>query len=231
MWKPTDLDNKQLLVVFLAIILSNVFYLLPFVGVARSFRERKPLPCTPYFYSLSMINTLIWCCYGFIVPDPFFIGSEMLGSIATTYYFIVALAVEGGRGGRAGTERFVIFHTAQVTIIMLVFFYAQWMYVKIEKILGWAGNIWSIAMLWSPIVDTLEAWKSKDADIIFLPISVLTVINSCIWMSYGLWLGLIYVWSPSILTLISGMVQVGVYLIITGKKTMLVEHKKEITCI
>jgi len=224
MWKPIELDDKQLWIVFIAVFLGNVFYILPFMDVARSFRERTPLPSTPYFYSLSMINTLIWCSYGFIIPDPFFLGSDMIGTIATTYYFLVALVVEGGGGGRvggeggsgttgrAGSAGFIVFHTAQVAVVMLGCFYAQWVSVPIEKMLGWAGNIWSIAMLWAPIIDAVEAWKTKDRGRIFMPISVLTVINSSIWTAYGVWLKLNYVWMPSILTLTSGVIQIGVYL-------------------
>jgi hypothetical protein len=211
MWKPTELDDRQLWIVFLAVFLGNVFYILPFIDVARSFRERVPLPSTPYFYSLSMMNTLIWCTYGFIIPDPFFLGSDMIGSIATTYYFLVALVVEGGSTGRAGSAGFIVFHTAQVAIVMLGCFYTQWISVPMEKMLGWAGNIWSIAMLWAPIIDAVEAWKTKDINRIFMPISVLTVINSSIWTAYGIWLRLNYVWMPSILTLMSGIIQIGVY--------------------
>lgn len=181
------------------------------MDVAKSFRERVPLPSTPYFYSLSMMNTLIWCTYGFIIPDPFFLGSDMIGSIASTYYFLVALVVEGGSTGRAGSAGFIVFHTAQVAVVMLGCFYAQWAPIRIEKLLGWAGNIWSIAMLWAPIIDTIEAWKTKDKNRIFVPISVLTVTNSSIWAAYGIWLRLNYVWMPSILTLASGVIQVSVY--------------------
>lgn len=227
MWKPAELDNRQLWIVFVAILLGNVFYLLPFLGVARSFRERQPLPSTPYFYSLSMMNTLIWCCYGFIIPDPFFLGSDMIGSIASTYYFVVALAVEGGREGRAGNVGFLVFHTAQVAVIMLICFYSQWTSVRMNTVLGWTGNLWSIAMLWSPVVDTAEAWKAMDENRIFLPISVLTVVNSCIWASYGFWLGLAYIWAPSILTLASGALQVSAYLVIMGRRRKIMGQKRE----
>ena len=215
MWKPIELDDKQLWIVFIAVFLGNVFYILPFMDVARSFRERTPLPSTPYFYSLSMMNTLIWCTYGFIIPDPFFLGSDMIGTIACTYYFMVALVVEGGRTGRAGSAEFIIFHTAQVATVILGCFYAQWVSVPMEKMLGWTGNIWSIAMLWAPIIDALEAWKNKDRNRIFVPISVMTIINSSIWTAYGIWIRRNYVWAPSILTLLSGIIQLGIWLIIS----------------
>lgn len=184
--------------------MSNIFYALPFAGAARAIRDGHPLPGTPYFYSLAAVNATVWCAYGFVAQDPFFIASDLFGSIASTFYYQAVLV--SGRGG-AGPAC-IVFHTGLVAAVLLAAFYAQWGGPgAVGHTLGWAGNATSMAMLWAPIVDTVEAWQHRDPGRVLLPIAAMTAINSGIWTAYGIWLRLFYIWLPSLLTATSGVLQ------------------------
>lgn len=191
-------------IVLLGDVICNLFYLLPLPDVVAALQTRR-LPTTPYFYSCAVFNTSIWTIYGFLTADPFIIAADFMGLSLTFFYFNVALSVTDA------TPSLLVWNNMQLLAILLGSLYTLQYRLSFQYTFALMGDFWSFMMLWSPVIDVYWAIKKTDRTLIYWPIGVLTVINSGIWVMYGLWLGQWYIWLPSVLTAMSGVIQVSTY--------------------
>jgi solute carrier family 50 protein (sugar transporter) len=178
-------------------VLTNIFYLMPLPHMINVMHKRTELNITPYFYSALFTNSLTWTIYSFMLNDIYMISSILLGFVLSFFYMQVSCT----------SHDIVICNSIANGILIAVtaYVFLRWTTLMLIQFYGIVANVAEVTLLIIPLIYVLKG------NPIVLWIACLTVVNSVIWLMYGILTRDVYVALPNVLTLMSGFIQLGVW--------------------
>lgn len=180
-------------------ILTNVFYLLPLQQMVRTLNgSNESLGITPFFYVMTFTNSLCWTIYSFLLMDFYMLASILLGLMLSFFYFQVTLIHVSNKKELIITSTYI-----NGGIILISLFRG---FDKIKDYYGFVSTCTELIMLIIPLISIIKG------NPVVLWISNMTIINSGLWLTYGIITNDIFLTIPNILTLISGVSQIGIWI-------------------
>lgn len=180
-------------------ILTNVFYLLPLQQMIRLLNGcNEDLGITPYFYTMMFTNSLSWTIYSFLLMDFYMIASIILGLILSFFYSQVVLTI-------SSNKKDLIVSGTYINGGIIIFSLLKG-FENIKDYYGVISTCTELIMLIIPLIGIIQGSS------VILWIAMMTIINSGLWLTYGVITKDIFLTVPNIITLGSGISQIGIWM-------------------
>lgn len=166
-------------------------------------RNAGELGITPYFYGAALGNCLSWTVYAHLLGDPYMLASVALGLGLSTFYYHVCVVLESA----AARHDFVLIHVVGFGVGGLLSSVIAWMYGHMGLVMfyGILGDTFDLVMLLIPLINVFKGTP------VILWIAIMTLVNSGLWGTYGFVLNDMRILVPNIVTLFSGLIQIGAW--------------------
>ncbi len=198
------------LVPSIALILTNLMWFSPLKSVLESRKSRDLGATNPIPYVVTVLNTIGWMTYGLFIDDPFLFWSNVSGVGLGLFYSINALTILSNKV--KPNEEFPLLYL--VIERGLVFTFVFWSVIFLvcvsafnnfadpraqgALLVGRVSMAFVIAYYASPLYSMLEVIRTKDSSSLYAPLLCVNLVNSSLWLIYGLSLGDFSLYFPNL---------------------------------
>mgnify|MGYP002804036410 CR=1 FL=1 len=158
-------------------------------------------------FLITAFSCFMWITYGLTKRDSTIVFVNVIGMTLQCLYLICHFIY-------SKTEP-VFRHTVYILLLTCSLLSYLKLYIPTEEEsldkMGMTCVIITVIMFGSPLVALANIFRSKSTESLSFPLSVMTVVNSSLWMSYGYLINDIYVITPNFLGLLLGLVQLGLF--------------------
>jgi solute carrier family 50 (sugar transporter) len=193
----------------LAPLVSIVVFLAPIPTMQQIKRDQSvgSFPLLPY--SSMIASTFLWVVYGLLKTESKIYVTNSVGLMLGAYYFYTF--IQFAPPVAATLPGAVVQHQqGMATMILLTAFVAMSNIIPSpERVIGFAGVVFCIALFASPLAALRVVIQTKSAKAIPLPFCVASTVNCLLWTVVGIfYMKDINVWLPNSLGLSFSLIQV-----------------------
>eukprot|EP00667_Euglena_gracilis_P011313 EG_transcript_11551 len=192
------------------------------LSVWRAFQSRNIEAIDSPTLAMQFINTLMWMRYGVIKDDIFVWVSNAPGSLITGFYMGVVFFLCGHKGDMRTLR--LIAGILALGLVYLMLDISVIAFANVDKsvtnlMAGFSTNIWLGGMYLAPIMNVIRAFREGNADFIYFPLVIVTLLNGGLWFGYGLGgANDPFIYVPNGIGMVAAIVQIVTVLIFCGKR-------------
>eukprot|EP00667_Euglena_gracilis_P013299 EG_transcript_13707 len=207
----------------LGVVLSGALYASSLPTVRRAMRQRTPETLDSTTLAMQFINALMWLKYGVLVGDIFVWLSNAPGVLLTGYYVAVLLflSMPSGKADSHVVRRVAIILGVGASYLLLEVTAFAFLHLDewvVQLAAGLSTNIWLAGMYLAPVLNVARAFRERSAAAFVVPLVIVTLLNSCMWVGYGLVAcGDPFIYVPNAVGLVAASIQLGVILLFRGR--------------
>jgi solute carrier family 50 protein (sugar transporter) len=161
------------------------------------------------FYTMQLVNCCFWSFYGILLPSTALIFSNLSGLLIAVFCMVLFLSVakkeeESGKKLLGGMSTHDSIKLVVIALIVTVATLATACIANVSGyhsgallFMGFAGSAASCVMLASPLQQVKAIVATRNADVLNPSTVVLSVINCFLWTTYGILIGVPFVYVPN----------------------------------
>ncbi|EYU41288.1 hypothetical protein MIMGU_mgv1a019412mg, partial [Erythranthe guttata] len=164
-------------------------------------------------YTVALMSSGIWLYYGAIEKDGhLLIGVNAFGCVVETVYIIMYIVYSPPHHKIRIIRLLSILLCILCTIILFTFF--MWKGNTREEIVSWICFGASISVYGATVGSVVRAIRTRSVAFMLITLTCVLTVNAIIWGVYGFLRGDAAIWVPNTISLVLGVVQVIVYLVL-----------------
>lgn len=190
----------------LGVITSTFLLFSPMAAVRKASKEEEIGDLNPTPLAIMASGTLWWVAYGLSLRNPYIAMSNLPGCIASVYYVTALLPLL--KGDQLKNTRNIVVGLAAVAL-------SAWTWLaltnqpaaQISSTLGWMALSLGIVTFGAPLSTIKTILQEKNAASILAPLTITQLINSGLWVAYGLFIKDALVYGPNLAGVGFGAIQ------------------------
>lgn len=198
--------GTQYIVPSIGLLLIWLSYLSSIFATRKVSRKEDLGEINPYPAVIQIFNGVSWVIYGATVPIPTslycFIGN-FIGVVIGVYYVLVY-----NKFAPEKTAMRMQFLCVALTLIYVFFYwFIVYFLVDITTIFGYFAVVINVIYYYAPLLTIVKVIRTRNAESIYVPLTVTFLICSAMWVAYGFTIGDYFIAAPNVLGLLSALVQ------------------------
>lgn len=219
-------------------ILANIMWWSPFkiVMQARESRDLKDL--NPFTFIATIFNCIGWMTFGILTRDHFMFWANVTGLLLGTFYSVSCLGLlfSGNPKGKLS----ISYYQLEGAFLFVFLFWsimglvASVGFTQYSDPLQQAANLFgtlscacSIGYYAAPLTSMIDIISKRDASSIYLPTTIVNLVNALLWFMYGLGIGNLNVWLPNGLGALLSIGQISLIFLFKSRPSQSIPVSKE----
>lgn len=192
-------------------VFSVIFFSAPILQIIKLIKKEIPVSTIPApLFIFSILNCLLWTCYGILISETSLYVCNSIGAILTSVWIIIYLFFLFKK--RYIHYAFVVFVLFDFVFQIIFFcFYVGNKSETLKKAISYVAMVINVVMYAAPGEKLLTVIKTNNYKLLPIASSVAAFFNSLSWFMFGLLKGEVGIIVPNVLGMALAVMQLGVF--------------------
>lgn len=201
----------------LGVVTAILLFFSPLAAAHKAVAHGSLGTLNPIPFPLVAANCGGWVAYAITTKDPYVFLANAPGVIVGLYMMMISLRLSDTQTA----NRIILLVLMSAALLEAVGFLGAMgvlLHNDLKRLWGLVANGILLVFYASPLSSLLKVFQTRSNASIHLTMAVMTILNSALWVVYGLAIKNAYIWVPNSVGGILGLVQVILYIVFSGKK-------------